>query len=119
MPAPQVVVAGLAGPSAAILVTRLPPAAPLSAEDPAVDSQVRELWGHAAGCAARGSRTARSTSSTWGGTNEPIGPATVIDDFAMASVSAPDTRLDQDVAQLLVATASLIGDAAATPPRST
>ena len=32
----------------------------------------------------------------------------------MASVSAPDTRLDQDVAQLLVATASLVGEEAAT-----
>ena len=38
----------------------------------------------------------------------------MIDDFAMASVSAPDTRLDQDVAQLLVATASLVGEDTAT-----
>ena len=65
VPAPQVVVAGLAGPSAAILVTRLPPALPLSADDPSVDSHVRDLWGHVARMRdTRGSRTARSTSST-------------------------------------------------------
>ncbi len=110
VPAPQVVVAGLAGPSAAILVTRLPPAVPLSADDPGINAQLRELWRHVA--RMRDARIAHGALDL-----EHVGAAadaTVIDDFAMASVSAPDTRLDQDVAQLLVATASLVGEDTAT-----
>src|SRR5262249_10891485 len=41
---PDVVVVGSAGPSAAILVTRLPATAPLSVEDPLVGSLLAHVW---------------------------------------------------------------------------
>ena len=103
---PAVVAAGVAGASAAVLVTRGPDGVhPLSAEDAHVAEKLDALWCDAGrlhtGRIAHGAldlEHVRARAST-----------TVIEDFSMASVSAPSSRLDQDVAQLLVASASLVG----------
>ena len=110
VPAPEVVVAGVAGPSAAVLVTRLAPSAPLSADDPDIETRLRDLWGDVA--RMRAARIAHGALDL-----EHVASAsgsTVIEDFSVAGFSAPDERLDQDVAQLLVATATLVGSHAAT-----
>ena len=103
---PAVVAAGVAGASAAVLVTRTPDdMQPLSADDSAVLDQVDTLWCDASrlrdGRVAHGALDldhVRARAST-----------TVIEDFSLASISAPSSRLDQDVAQLLISSASLVG----------
>ncbi len=106
---PDVVVAGVAGPSAAILVTRLPPTTPLTPDLPALDATLIDLWRDLAvlrrARIAHGALDLEHVAST--------AQAPLIDDFATASFSAPTARLDQDVAQFLVASASLVGDDAA------
>jgi len=110
VPVPEVVVAGVAGPSAAVLVTRLAPTVPLTGDDPELDARLRELWVDVARL-----RRARIAHGALDLDHVAAGPSSaVIDDFALASVSAPDVRLDQDVAQFLVASAVLVGERTAT-----
>jgi uncharacterized protein (TIRG00374 family) len=107
---PDVVVAGVAGPRAAVLVTRLAAVAPLAADDPGVDAQLRDLW-----CAVAKLRRARIAHGALDIAHVvAAGDSVVIDDFALASISAPDSRLDHDVAQLLVGSAALVGETRAT-----
>jgi uncharacterized membrane protein YbhN (UPF0104 family)/tRNA A-37 threonylcarbamoyl transferase component Bud32 len=107
---PEVVAAGVAGPSAAILVTRAPASSPLDSDDPRLDQRLRGLW-HGVG-RLRNMRLAHGALDLDHVAAE--GDGTLVTDFANGSVSAPAERLDRDVAQLLVATASLAGEERAT-----
>jgi uncharacterized membrane protein YbhN (UPF0104 family) len=107
---PEVVAAGVAGPSAAILVTRSPESSPLDADDPLLDQRLRALW--------RGVARLRRAHLAHGALDlvhvAAEGDGVLLTDFASGSVSAPPQRLDRDVAQLLVATAALVGEERAT-----
>ena len=106
---PEVVVVGVAGPSAAILVTRVPASSPLTGDDPDVRHRLSGLWQDVAALRtarlAHGALDLEHVAATADGT--------VIVDFAAGSVSAPAERLDRDAAQLLLASAAVVGENAA------
>jgi uncharacterized membrane protein YbhN (UPF0104 family) len=99
---PDLVAVGVAGPSAAVLVTRAPELAAMHTAD-----ELRDAW--SALIALRNARVAhgalddRHIGVTADGT-------VLVFDFSVASVSASPMRLDTDVAQLLV-TSALTSDA--------
>jgi uncharacterized membrane protein YbhN (UPF0104 family)/tRNA A-37 threonylcarbamoyl transferase component Bud32 len=107
---PEVVTVGVAGPSAAVLVTRSPVSSPLAADDPLLDQRLRALWRDVS--RLRRARLAHGMLDLAHVAAE--GDGVLLTDFASGSVSAPPQRLDRDVAQLLVATAALVGEERAT-----
>jgi uncharacterized membrane protein YbhN (UPF0104 family)/tRNA A-37 threonylcarbamoyl transferase component Bud32 len=101
---PTLVAAGIAGPSAALLVTdQVEGAAIGEAHDP--DAVLRALWQEIA--CLRDHRLAHGALDI-----EHVvvsGTTPVITDFSLASVSATPQRLDRDVANLLVSSALVVG----------
>ena len=102
---PDLVAVGIAGPGAALVVTGpVDGVAFADVTDP--DDALRNLWHDVA--RLRSNRVAHGALDL-----EHVvvidGTPTIID-FSTASVSAPQHRLDQDVAQLLVSSALLLGD---------
>ena len=104
---PELVTVGMAGPSAAVLVTRTPELTPLAPEH-ATDAQLRDAW--SALVTMRGARVAHGALDDAHVGVAPDGTV-LVHDFSVASVSASQMRLDADAAQLLVTTA-LATDAA-------
>ena len=98
---PDLLAAGVAGPSAAVLVTRRPEVTPLSTAD-----DVRGAWAALttlrAASMAHGALDAAALGVTADG-------AVLLTDFSVASISAPTMRLDTDAAQLLVTSALVVG----------
>jgi undecaprenyl-diphosphatase len=110
VPVPDVVVAGKAGPGAALLVTRPPAAvAPLASVDPTVvtDHVLADLWGH-----VRQLHTAHVAHGRLNAHHVMLGPAGVaLVDFEHASgttTTAP--RRATDVAELLASTSQIVGN---------
>ncbi len=102
---PDLVAVGVAGPSAAVLVTRAPEFTPLLDESVGRE-QLRDAW--AALVTLRGARVAHGAldGAHLGVTaDENNGRDVLVHDFSVASVSASQMRLDTDTAQLLVTTA--------------
>ncbi|MEX1007942.1 MAG: lysylphosphatidylglycerol synthase domain-containing protein [Acidimicrobiia bacterium] len=101
---PDLVAAGIAGPGAALLVTGPVDGVALAdVADP--DAALRSLWHDVA--RLRNDRVAHGALDL----DHVVavdGTPTIID-FSTASVSAPQHRLDQDVAQLLVSSALVVG----------
>jgi uncharacterized membrane protein YbhN (UPF0104 family)/tRNA A-37 threonylcarbamoyl transferase component Bud32 len=104
VPVPDVVAAGVAGPSAALLVTSYPGGDRLE-HVPDQDAMLRALW--------RDVRVLRERRVAHGALDldhvQVIAGVPTIVDFSLASVSAPQQRLDLDVANLLVSSALLVG----------
>ena len=104
---PDVVVTGIAGPSAALLVDRRPTGTRLVDADPAdvSDAVLDEVWQQAAQLhdanVAHGALNARHIMVV-------PGAATIVD-FS-ASSTANSMRQAEDVAELLVSTADIVGD---------
>lgn len=110
---PDLVAVGVAGPSAAVLVTGgadLRPVACLAPEGPDADDLVRAVWSAAAHL--RGARIAHGALDADHLAIDATG-GLVVTDFSMASVAGSDAHLDADVAQALVTTAALVGPARA------
>ena len=102
---PELVATGIAGPSAALLVTG--PVDGIAFADVAdPDDVLRSLWRDVA--LLRNNRVAHGALDLKHVV--VIDGAPTIIDFSTASVSAPQHRLDQEVAQLLVSSALLVGD---------
>jgi uncharacterized membrane protein YbhN (UPF0104 family)/tRNA A-37 threonylcarbamoyl transferase component Bud32 len=101
---PELVAAGVAGPSAALLVTSLPEGERF-ADVANQETTLRTLWRQVA--ALRAKRVAHGALDLDHVT--VIAGVPTIVDFSLASVSAPQQRLDVDVANLLVSSALLIG----------
>ncbi|MFN8027660.1 MAG: lysylphosphatidylglycerol synthase transmembrane domain-containing protein [Acidimicrobiia bacterium] len=99
---PDLVAVGVAGPSAAVLVTRVPALTPLHTAD-----DLRAVWVELG--AMRRARLAHGALDDEHLGVSPDG-AVVVHDFSVASISASQMRLDTDVAQLLV-TGALATDA--------
>ena len=104
VPVPEVVAAGVAGPSAALMVTSYPDGARLENADDQ-DAILRALWHD-----VRGIREQRIAHGALDLDHVVVieGVPTIVD-FSLASVSAPQQRLDRDVANLLVSSALLVG----------
>jgi uncharacterized membrane protein YbhN (UPF0104 family)/tRNA A-37 threonylcarbamoyl transferase component Bud32 len=101
---PALLAAGVAGPSAALLVTGPVDGTALAdVGDP--DAALRQLWGDVA--RLRDHRVAHGALDLQHVVVVDGNPTIV--DFSNASVSAPATRLDQDVANLLVSSALVVG----------
>jgi undecaprenyl-diphosphatase len=107
---PEVVVAGKAGPGAALLVTRPPDAvAPLATVDPATvtDDVLAEIWNH-----VKQLHSAHVAHGRLNGNHVMLGPRGVaLVDFDHASgttTTAP--RRATDVAELLASTAQIVGN---------
>jgi uncharacterized membrane protein YbhN (UPF0104 family) len=100
---PDLVAVGVAGPSAAVLVTRAPELATVHTA-----GEVRDAW--SALVALRDARVAHGAfdDAHVGVTADGV---VLVHDFSVASVSGSAMRLDTDVAQLLV-TSALASDAA-------
>lgn len=108
VPVPDLVAVGLAGPSAAVLVTGGAGLTPLGAGLPVgvdVDAVVVGAW--AALARLRAARIAHGALDAEHLAVDASG-AFVLNDFSVASISASSARLDADVAQLLVTTAALL-----------
>lgn len=108
-PVPDLVAVGLAGPSAAVLVTGGGGLASLreSALDPAEADRVAvAAW--AALAHLRDARIAHGALDADHLAVDGAG-ALVLTDFSVASIAGSPARLDADVAQLLVTTAALVG----------
>jgi glycosyltransferase 2 family protein len=104
----EVLIAGSAGPSTALLVGR-PPAGPRLAEaDPAAvtDPVLDDLWHQVA--TLHGARVSHGVLNAEHVAMSPDGPALV--DFQSATVTAAPPRAAADVAELLTATAGVVGD---------
>jgi uncharacterized membrane protein YbhN (UPF0104 family) len=100
---PDLVAVGVAGPSAAVLVTRLPAQTP-----PCNADELRGAWESLTKLrATRVAHGALDSTHIGVGTDGVV----VFDDFSVASISASTMRLNSDVAQLLV-TGALATDAA-------
>lgn len=105
---PEVVAATTAGPDAALLVERRPVGRTLDdlADDEATDEVLDAVWEQVARLhrarIAHGSLSADHLLLS-------DGPAVTVTDFGRASTSAPDDRLDADVAEVL-AWSSLLAD---------
>jgi uncharacterized membrane protein YbhN (UPF0104 family)/tRNA A-37 threonylcarbamoyl transferase component Bud32 len=109
---PNVVVAGTAGPNAALLVIRPVAGTPLPEVDPdaLTDARLAALWHqvqamHAARV-AHGRLNAQHVIVTADGDGDGI----AISDFETATGIASSTRRAADVAELLVSTAEIVGD---------
>ena len=104
----DVVVAGAAGPGAALIVERPFEGPRLADVDPATvtDDLLDALW-HQVGC-VHAARVAHGRLNTRHVVVTPDGPA--ITDFDHAAGAAPPVRLAADVAELLCSTATLVGD---------
>jgi undecaprenyl-diphosphatase len=110
VPVPEVVVAGKAGPGAALLVTRLPAAvAPLATVDPAMitDDVLAQLWGH-----VRQLHAAHVAHGRLNAHHVMLGPSGVaLVDFDRASgVTTIAPRRATDVAELLASTSQIVGN---------
>ena len=106
---PRVLVAGTAGPDAALLVTRPLEGAPLADADAKAltDKRLADAVGPAPPrCTRRTWSTARSNARHLVITPKGIG----IDDFSQASGAASPERRGSDVAELLVSTAAIVGN---------
>jgi uncharacterized protein (TIRG00374 family) len=101
---PPLVAAGVAGPSAAVIVTGPLTGAPLT-DTPDADAALVTLWHDAARLRAK--RVSHGALDLEHVVVAADGPTIV--DFSVASISAPQPRLDRDVANLLVSTALLVG----------
>src|SRR4029453_15381912 len=99
---PRVVAVGVAGAKSAGLVTTPPPGPPL-AEGATAD--VAAVWREVA--KLRNARIAHGALDLDHVVLAPDGP--VLLDLSLASISAPQGHLDQDVAQLLVSSALVVG----------
>lgn len=105
---PEIVVAGKAGPGAALLVEREPAGTRLAELDPAAisDSDLEALWHHVTllhrARVAHGALNAAHVILT------DDGPAIV--DFDASSATGRSDRINRDVAELLTSTASLVGE---------
>src|SRR5262249_39709593 len=100
---PALVAAGVAGPSAALLVTGSVPHAALTDAD--ADRQLRLVWQDVGRLRAR--RIAHGQLDLRHVVVDDGAPVLV--DWSLASVSSPQQRLDVDVANLIVASALLVG----------
>jgi uncharacterized membrane protein YbhN (UPF0104 family)/tRNA A-37 threonylcarbamoyl transferase component Bud32 len=105
---PQVLVAGVAGPDAALLVTRQPSGARLATVDPTTltDDVLDDIWAQA--------RSLQGSGVVHGALNAhhvflSNGEATIVD-FDGATTTRVHERGDRDLAELLVSTADLVGD---------
>jgi undecaprenyl-diphosphatase len=99
---PRVVAVGVAGRKSAVLVTAPVAGTPLDEHD---GESVRRAWRELAHL-----RAARIAHGALDGDHiiaSADGPVLV--DFSLASISAPQSRLDQDIAQLLVTSALVVG----------
>jgi len=104
---PEVVIAALGAKGDAIIATRRPDVAPLedSAPDDVSNDRLRELWGqvsllHAAGI-SHGRLNTRNVLM--------LDEGSMLIDFSAATLGAPQSALDMDVAELLVACVILVG----------
>ena len=104
---PEVVIAALGAHGDAIIATRRPDVAPLedSAPDEVSNDRLRELWGqvsllHAAGI-SHGRLNTRNVLM--------LDEGSMLIDFSAATLGAPQSALDMDVAELLVACVILVG----------
>ena len=110
VPVPDVLVAGKAGPGAALLVTR-PPAdvTPLATVDPAMvtDDVLAQLWGYV--CRLH---TAHVAHGRLNANHVMLGPAGVaLFDFDRASgTTTTSSRRATDVAELLASTSQIVGN---------
>ena len=104
--APEVVIAALGPEGDAFVVTRQPDVEPLerSSADQVSDERCSSSGVRSTGCTARGSRTVGSTSATCLLTED--GPMLV--DWAAATLGAPQSALDTDVAELTVAACTVL-----------
>jgi uncharacterized membrane protein YbhN (UPF0104 family) len=108
---PEVLAVGVAGPDAAILVTSTAGDPPPDGDEPApaISTRLSSFWQDLARLrAARIAHGALDLDHLRVADGAPV-----IVGFQNAAVSARDERLDQDVAQLLVLSALLVGDDAA------
>jgi undecaprenyl-diphosphatase len=99
---PRVVAVGVAGRKSAVLATAPVTGTPIDEHD---GESMRRAWRELAHL-----RTARITHGALDGDHIIVsadGPVLV--DFSLASISAPQSRLDQDIAQLLVTSALVVG----------
>jgi len=104
---PEVVTAALGPDGDAFLVTRLPNIGPLEGarSDELGDATLRSLWEQAAKLHAAGISHGRLNASNV--LVVPEGP--MLTDLSAATLGAPQSALDIDVAELLVAAAVLVG----------
>jgi undecaprenyl-diphosphatase len=110
VPVPEVIVAGKAGPGAAVVVTRPPTAdAPLSTVDPAVitDDTLTTLWGH-----VRRLHAVHVAHGRLNAHHVMVGSTGVaIVDFDHATGARTDSRGQAlDVAELLASTSQIVGN---------
>jgi undecaprenyl-diphosphatase len=107
-PVPEVVVAGTAGPGAALLVERAPAGARLSELDAAAisDSALDALWRDVA--ILHGARVTHGALNAAHVVLTVDGPAIV--DFDAASATGRPDRINRDVTELLISTAAMIGE---------
>ncbi len=106
-PVPDLVAVGLAGPSAAVLVTGGGGLTAFAAVDRApADAVVVDAW--TALARLRAARIAHGALDADHLALDGAG-ALVLTDFSTASIAGSSARLDADVAQLLVTTAALVG----------
>jgi glycosyltransferase 2 family protein len=104
---PDVVTAGLGPEGDAVLVTRQPDLEPLelASEDQVSDQQLRELWRQVARLHDAGIAHGRlNLGNVLGGEDGPM-----LVDLSAATLGAPQSSLDLDVAELLVACSVLVG----------
>ncbi len=106
--APHVLIAGTAGPGAALLVARPAPGPRLSDADPdaLTDPVLDELWTQVARMHA--ARVAHGDLNAAHIVLGPEGPTLV--DFRLASATAAPRRAAADIAELLAATAAKVGE---------
>jgi undecaprenyl-diphosphatase len=109
VPVPEVIVAGKAGPGAALLVTRPPTAnAPLATVDPAIvtDDLLAQLWGHVR--RLHGAHVVHGRLNTHHVTVGSTEVALVDFDRASGSTTTAPRRA-ADVAELLASTSQIVG----------
>jgi glycosyltransferase 2 family protein len=110
---PEVVAVGLGPEDDAVIVTREPDVEPLERSSPerVSDETLEELWRQVARLHAAGIAHGRlNTSNVLAGDDGPM-----LVNFSAAMLSATETSLDLDVAELLVASAVLVGPDRAVP----
>jgi glycosyltransferase 2 family protein len=110
VPVPEVIVAGKAGPGAALLVTRPPTAdAPLATVDPAVvtDDMLARLWGHV--CQLHAAHVVHGRLNARHVMVGSTGVALVDFDYA-SGVTTTAPRRAADVAELLASTSQIVGN---------